>query len=195
MTELLVIPLWDPCLIKNGSEILVAEKNHCPKPRSRNNTYRYTCTITLRISKERVQQNIQTRNSILLAECYRHHVHGGSTSRRQLTEGNVLRYDIVVSGVAEIDTIHIGSFKYSIRMNWREKWLLIISFQIDSTNKHIIYLLKKKEGILRMEAILSEALRAAAVSVEKSGFPVPAPIPPNITTLPFSRCRIALCLL
>ncbi|KAJ0958547.1 hypothetical protein HanPSC8_Chr01g0040201 [Helianthus annuus] len=46
-----------------------------------------------------------------------------------------------------------------------------------------------------MYVILSDALRAAAVSVEKSGFPVPAPIPPNITTRPFSRCRIARCLL
>ena len=49
--------------------------------------------------------------------------------------------------------------------------------------------------LIRSKAILSEARSAAAVSVEKSGFPVPAPIPPNITTLPFSRCLIALCLL
>lgn len=40
-------------------------------------------------------------------------------------------------------------------------------------------------------ALISEALSAAAVSVVKSGFPIPAPIPPKITTLPFSRWRMA----
>uniref|UniRef100_A0A0A8YCR7 Uncharacterized protein n=1 Tax=Arundo donax TaxID=35708 RepID=A0A0A8YCR7_ARUDO len=40
-------------------------------------------------------------------------------------------------------------------------------------------------------ALISEALKAAAVSVVKSGFPIPTPIPPKITTLPFSRWRMA----
>lgn len=47
----------------------------------------------------------------------------------------------------------------------------------------------------KCKVVRSEALRAAAVSVVKSGFPVPAPTPPNMTTLPFSRCLIARCLL
>nr|GLL36365.1 Uncharacterised protein [Ipomoea trifida] len=51
------------------------------------------------------------------------------------------------------------------------------------------------EARSRIMVILSEALRAAAVSVVKSEIPVPAPIPPKITTLPFSRWRIARCLL
>jgi hypothetical protein len=47
----------------------------------------------------------------------------------------------------------------------------------------------KTTGQVRImnRSILSEALKAAAVSVVKSGFPMPAPIPPKITTLPFSR--------
>lgn len=42
-----------------------------------------------------------------------------------------------------------------------------------------------------LEDVLLEALKAAAVSVVKSGFPIAAPIPPKMTTLPFSRWRIA----
>ena len=41
-------------------------------------------------------------------------------------------------------------------------------------------------------ASISAALNAAAVSVEKYGFPEPAP---KITTLPFSKCLTALLLI
>lgn len=41
------------------------------------------------------------------------------------------------------------------------------------------------------ESILSIARRAAAASDDKSGLPSVAPMPPNITTLPLSRCRVA----
>lgn len=43
--------------------------------------------------------------------------------------------------------------------------------------------------------VRSVARKAAVVSVEKRGFPEPPPTPPKITTLPFSRCLIARCLL
>jgi len=39
---------------------------------------------------------------------------------------------------------------------------------------------------------ISDALSTAAVSVEKKGFPVPEP---NITTLPFCKCLVALFLI
>ena len=47
-------------------------------------------------------------------------------------------------------------------------------------------------AFITTSALISAALKAAVVSVVKKGFPHP---PPNTTTLPFSRCLIALLLM
>lgn len=66
---------------------------------------------------EQVQQSTQTRNAVLITIVQCHCVHGGGTSSGQITERDVLKGKIVVTGGTVIHTINIGTLEDCIGVN------------------------------------------------------------------------------